>query len=118
MNTYHNQTWEEYWSIMRNLMILEMPVFIHLPEPYWNISNYRATLGHKLNHSFRYAKTVIGKAFHPRFGHTRSAFASADITKGEEIFLDYQYWNYVGRNDLPTWVSELYLEETGKKWYD
>ena len=52
MFRYKNQTWEEYWSIQRNIMSFDGPVYIHIPEPYWNISNYRATLGHKVNHSF------------------------------------------------------------------
>jgi histone-lysine N-methyltransferase SETD7 len=115
-DTYHNQTWEEYWSIFRNLLEFDGTVVKHVPEPYWNISNYRATLGHKLNHSFKYAKTDFGKAFHPRFGDIRSIFATADITKGEEILLDYGYGQNTGLN-APLWVSELYLKETGKKWY-
>ena len=117
MDTYHNQTWEEYWSIFRNLLTFDGPVLIHIPEPYWNISNYRATLGHKLNHSFKYAKTLFGNAFHPRFGHIRSVFATADISKGEEILLDYGYGRNTGKN-APTWVSDLYLKETGQQWYN
>ena len=114
MNTYHNQTWGEFWDIHRNLMTFEGKVQIHIPESYWDISNYRATLGHKLNHSFKNPKAVWGRAFHPRFGHIRSVVAQADIKMGEEIFINYGY--RVG-GTVPKWMSELYLEETGNDWF-
>ena len=47
---YKNQTMDEYWSIHRNLMNFQGKLVIHIPQEYWNISNYRATLGHKINH--------------------------------------------------------------------
>ena len=112
--SHHNQTWEEYWNVFRNLIHLDGPVRIHIPEPYWNISNYRATLGHKINHSFRYHTAKFGYVFHPRFGNIRSAVAIADITKGEEILIDYGY--KVGIL-VPKWVSDLYLKEMGRQWH-
>ena len=114
MDTYKNQTWGEYWDVFRNLMSFDGPLKIHIPEPYWNISNFRATLGHKVNHSFRYMKTYYGKVFHPRFGEIRSVIAQADIKRGEEIFVNYGY--RIG-GTVPTWISDLYLKETGKQWY-
>ena len=114
-DTYHNQTWEDYWSIARNLMRFEGSVRIHIPEPYWNISNYRATLGHKVNHSFRYANTAYKSAFHPRFGYIKSLLATETINKGEELLVDYGYERNNG--NIPPWFSELYLKETGKQWY-
>ena len=114
-DTYHNQTWEDLWTIQRNLMEFDGSVVIHIPEPYWNISNYRATLGHKVNHSFRYANTAYRKAFHPRFGNIRSVFATKDIIKGEELLVDYGYSPNSG--NTPPWISELYLKEMGKQWY-
>ena len=111
---YHNQTWEEYWDVFRNLMSFDGPMKIHIPEPYWDISNYRATLGHKVNHSFKYQKTAYGKAFHPRFGNIRSVYATADIKRGEEILINYGY--RVGAT-VPQWVSDLYRQEMGKDWY-
>ena len=114
MDTYHNQTWEEHWDILRNLMSYDGPVKIHIPEAYWNISNFRATLGHKVNHSFKYQKTFYGQAFHPRFGNIKTVVAKTDITKGEEILVNYGY--QIGSN-APNWLSDLYLNETGKQWY-
>ena len=114
MNTYQNQTWEEYWNVFRNLMQFDGPVKIHIPEPYWNISNFRATLGHKVNHSFKYDKTAYGQVFHPRFGNIRCVYAVSNITKGEEILVNYGY--RIGTT-VPKWISELYLIETGKEWH-
>ena len=113
-NTYHNQTWEEYWDIFRNLMSFDGPMKIHIPEPYWSISNFRATLGHKVNHSFKYQKTAYGKVFHPRFGNIRSVYSTKDIKRGEEIFVNYGYG--VG-GTVPKWISDLYKQEMGKDWY-
>ena len=114
MGTYKNQTEYEFWAIHRNLMTFEGKVQIHIPEPYWNISNYRATLGHKLNHSFIKDKTIWGRAFHPRFGHIRSVVAKENIKQGEEMIINYGY--RVGTR-VQKWTSDLYLEETGKQWY-
>ena len=112
--TYHNQSEDEFWAVHRNLMSFEGTVHIHIPEPYWNISNYRATLGHKLNHSFTKGKTIWGRAFHPRFGHIRSVVAKEDIKRGEEIFINY---GYRSGTRVQKWMSDLYLEETGKQWF-
>ena len=69
---YHNQTLDEWWDIMRNLMSYSSDQKIHLPEQYWNLSNYRATLGQKANHGFKNFNAIFGKAFHPRFGDIKS----------------------------------------------
>ena len=113
-DTFHNQTMDEYWSIHKNLMNFNGPLVIHIPEPYWNISNYRATLGHKINHSFINSKSNFGLAYHPRFGNIRTLYALSDIAKGEEIFTNYGY--RIGQKRVPQWYSELYVKETGKEW--
>ena len=111
---YHNQTLDQWWDIMRNLMSYSSDQKIHIPKEYWDISNYRATLGHKVNHSFKSFKTIFGKAFHPRFGDIKSVFAEKDIKKGEEILVHY---GYQPGGLVPKWVSDLWLEEAGKEWY-
>ena len=113
-DTYRNQTMDDYWDIHRNLINFEGSTVIHIPEPYWNISNFRATLGHKINHSFTKTKSIYGKCYHPRFGNIRSVYAVADIKKGEEIFVNYGY--RLGQR-VPLWYSDLYEKETGQKWF-
>ena len=78
-----------------------------------HISDYRAALGHKLNHSFTKSKAKWGRAFHPRFGHVKCVVAKQDIKQGEEILINYGY--RIG-TPVPKWTSDLYLEETGKEW--
>ena len=85
-----------------------------IPEQYWNISNYRATLGHKLNHSFKYAKGTLRLSYHPRFGKIPSVVALTDIDKGEEIFMNYGYKPWY---PVPEWYSALYKKEMGVDWY-
>ena len=111
---YQNQTLEEWWDIMRNLMNFDNTLKIHVPQQYWNASNYRSTLGHKVNHSFKHANAIFGKVFHPRFGKIKSVFAEEDIRRGEEILVHY---GYLPGGTVPKWVSDLYFEETGKQWY-
>ena len=84
---------------------------IDIPPEYWNIEKYRATLGHKVNHSFKKANTVYGRAIHPRFGPILTVFATKDIKKGEEILVDYEY-GYDSVVDL--WYAKLYEDEMGK----
>ena len=112
---YCNQTSEEYWDIFRNLMSFDKILKIHIPKPYWNISNYRATLGHKVNHSFLKANVAFGQAFHPRFGNIRTIYAIKDIPRHEEILVNYGY--QIGTN-VPEWYADLYEKETGNKWYN
>ena len=113
-DTYNNQTMDDYWKIHRNLMNFQGRLVIHIPEEYWNISNFRATLGHKINHSFIYDKSKYGYAYHPRFGDIRCVYATDDIKQGEEILINYGY--RIGGHRVPDWYSALYEKETGKKW--
>lgn len=101
------------WAIHRNAINHSGPLKINVPEQYWNISNYRATLGHKVNHSFKYKKAKYGVAYHPRFGEICSVVAESDINKGEEIFVNYGYPSWA---KVPEWYSTLYKEETGDTW--
>ena len=55
---------------------------INIPEPYWNTTSYRSTLGHKANHSFVKIKAMFNFASHPRFGWVRALTAIEDIYQG------------------------------------
>ena len=95
-------------------MYLDHSLDLYIPVPYWNISAFRHSLGHKLNHSFKKLNTKFGRGYHPRFGNTRAIVATKDIQRGEELLVDYGYelGSYV-----PSWYSALYKEETGLEWY-
>ena len=50
---YHaNMTSQEAEERQKNLLTFNSTHDVDLPAPYDNIVNYRATLGHKANHSF------------------------------------------------------------------
>ena len=90
-------------------------ISIDVPRLYWSITRYRATLGHKANHSFKFANSIYGMAYHPRFGSIRAIYALSNITKGEEILVNYQY----GKGSIvPPWYSALYETEVGTQWYN
>ena len=72
-------------------MFLDNSLDLYIPVPYWNISAFRQSLGHKLNHSFKRLNTKFGRAYHPRFGNTRAIVAIKDIQRGEELLVDYGY---------------------------
>merc|ERR1712110_21506 len=88
-----NQTMAERWECERNLMLLknsyQNSYAIDVPKSHWDIVKYRATLGHKANHSFKYFNSEYGMAYHPRYGSIRSIVAIRNIIKGEEILVDY-----------------------------
>ena len=93
----------------------EKGVSMKIPRGYWKVEQYRATLGHKMNHSFKNNKAQMMHAFHPRFGDIKAYYAKDNITKGEEIFVNY---GYKKGHWVPKWYSLLYKKETGEKWYD
>ena len=103
------------WDCNRNVINLPQKYrrAINIPKSYWSIAKYRATLGHKANHSFKYGNSKYGMAFHPRFGNIRAIFATRHITKGEEILVNYQYPK---NSNVPVWYSDLYESELGLKW--
>ena len=72
-----------------------------IPVEYTSVDKYRATLGHKLNHSFR-ANCEEWFFDHPRFGLIPCERTKQDIEAGEELFLDYEYDPY----NCPEWFSE------------
>ena len=54
---------------------------LYIPEGYWNTTQFRATLGHKVNHSFNKARTAYNFATHPRFGWIRAVIALENVYK-------------------------------------
>ena len=88
-------------------------IFINLLPEHWPIEKYRATLTHKVNHSFKKYNTEFGSAIHPRFGPIRTVFAIKDIKKGSQIFCNYEYEQ---DSAIPHWFGKVYKAEYGKPW--
>ena len=82
---------------------------INIPKQYWNLATFRATRGHKHNHSFKQNKVEFtDTAYHPRYGKIAAVVATRDIKKGEEIFAYYGY----GAGG-PDWYKDLHMKEMG-----
>merc|ERR1712062_582383 len=80
---------------------------INIPEGYWNVTQFRATLGHKINHDFLKLRATFDFAMHPRYGWIRTVIAIDNIYRGEEIFINYHY-PIVANSFAPKWYQDLY----------
>jgi len=81
-------------------MMLDDTSDIDLPENMTSLDNYRATLGHKVCHSFEpNCETDI--FYHPRFGLVRCIATIENIKAGEEILINYGY----NLSYSPTWYK-------------
>ena len=102
-------------AVHKMLMQVNANLYFHIPEQYWNITEFRSTLGHKVNHSFQpnKIKAMFKHAFNPTFGNIGSVVATTNIKKGEEVLVNY---HYLPGRWVPEWYSSLYLKEFGKPW--
>lgn len=85
---------------------------MNIPFEFWSLDKYRATLAHKVNHSFRAMNSEFNLVYHPRFGWIRGIHATRPISRGEEVLCHYGY--EVDGNTLnPQWYLNLYEQEVG-----
>ena len=69
--------WMYRYALHRNLLFLSNypeRLELNVPIEYWNVTSFRATLGHKVNHSFTKAKSSYKPVIHPRYGLIRWVF--------------------------------------------
>ena len=98
------------WDFHKNLIHWGDDYEINVPKLYWNIKDYRATLGHKTNHSFTKKNVKFGWAYNPRFGHCRSIVAMRNIKKHEELWVNYGYEDI---ENAPQWYIDVHKREIG-----
>ena len=84
-----------------------------VPMEYWSIANYRATLGHKTNHSFLKSNGLFVSVIHPRHGPINAIVSTRKIRKGEEILCSYGYTEH---SLIPSWYANAYYEAFNKTW--
>ena len=93
---------------------MSQSTYINIPQEYSDISKYRSTLGHFVNHSFRRANAYYGRAIHPRHGTVIAIITLEDIQKGNEILcsygLEYNKWG------VPNWYARAYEKEYEEPW--
>ena len=98
------------WDFHKNLINWGDDFDINVPKLYWNIIDYRATLGHKTNHSFTKKNVKFGWTYNPRFGHCRSIVATRNIKKHEELWVNY---GYEDMENAPQWYIDVHKREIG-----
>ena len=86
---------------------------VNLLKEHWDITKYRATLGHKVNHSFTKKNTIAQSVIHPRFGPINYLLSTRKIKKGEEILWSYEYET---KNWVPKWYAEAHKRELNAPW--
>jgi len=64
---------------------------VFVPEEYSSTGHYRATLGHKANHSPESNARYTLFTAHPVFGSIMSIIALEDLKKGDEVLCNYGY---------------------------
>ena len=63
---------------------------LDIPEEMTSVANYKASLGHKVCHSFT-PNCEFDNFEHPRFGEIKCVVTLRPISQGEEITVNYQY---------------------------
>ena len=84
---------------------------ISIPHDKASLDDYKATLGHKLNHHFEPNSEYGGILDSPRFGVIRAFFTRRDVKKDEELFNNYGYPVKYG----PSWYKDMYEKLYGVK---
>lgn len=107
---------EFWWHQYKNLIYLDGDVFLYVPEEYWGLDQFRASLGHKVNHSFLKANVEYDYVYHPRFGFIMSVVAIRDIERHEELATNYGYECGTHTANLPQWYKDAYQREFGEPY--
>ena len=71
-----------------------------------DLSRYNATLGHKLNHSFKPNTEFLLFSVHPILGTIMSLLALEDIPEGTELTVNY---GYEENTDQPEWFRKQWI---------
>lgn len=81
--------------------------YVHIPDELGDdLSSYKATLGHKINHSFL-ANCGFVATNHPRFGMIAAAKSFYEIKRGEEILCNYN----LQFHEADPWYQEMWRIE-------
>ncbi|EQB79029.1 hypothetical protein CB1_001783001 [Camelus ferus] len=78
------------WALNGNTLSLDEETVIDVPEPYNHVSKYRASLGHKANHSFT-PNCIYDLFVHPRFGPIKCIRTLRAVEADEELTVAYGY---------------------------
>jgi len=81
-------------------IVLDEKYDLDIPIDMISLTQYSATLAHKVCHSFT-PNCEFDNFYHPRFGFIKSLTTLRDIKEGDELFVNYRYSLSVS----PTWYK-------------
>lgn len=110
----HEEVDGREWSLNGNTISLNENCVLDVPSQWSTLNKYKASLGHKANHSFN-PNCMYDLFCHPRFGEIKCIRTLRMIDHGEELTCCYDYNHQKADKtaDLPEW----YLSDF-KKWSD
>lgn len=108
----HKEVDGREWSLNGNTISLDDDCVLDVPSQWSTLESYKATLGHKANHSFN-PNCIYDLFHHPRFGPIKCIRTLRSINSDEELTCcyDYNHQKPDSSADLPEW----YLADF-KKW--
>lgn len=95
------------WSLNDNTISLDDEAVIDVPRSWSSVERYRASLGHKANHSSS-PNCKYDHFVHPRFGPIKCVRTVRHVSAGEELTCDYGYHHKLPGSeidDLPSWFK-------------
>ena len=97
----HTKVDRRPWRLNDNCISLDADCAIDVPCHMASTDVYRATIGHKANHSFEPNAEYV-QVFHPRFGHIKGIRALRPILPHTEVLVHYGY-----TNQMPKWYKQV-----------
>jgi len=101
----HQEVDARDWKYNDNTISLDDEIVIDVPEPWCHTQHYRASLGHKANHSFD-PNCKYDRFDHPRFGKIKCIRTIRAVKSGEELTVAYGYDHNKLETDAPDWYKE------------
>lgn len=101
----HVEVDDRDWRWNNNTISLDDHIVIDVPENLSDTNIYRASLGHKANHSFT-PNCMYDPYNHPRFGLIKSIRTIRNVLAGEELTVAYGYDHSKLETDAPCWYRE------------
>ena len=85
--------------------------YLDIPEEVISLNNYRASLGHKINHSFQ-PNCKWDQMMHPTFGRIPSVITLLDLKAGTELTCHYMIdmQEAAGIDHLQWYLDHQFLE--------
>ncbi|XP_047126209.1 histone-lysine N-methyltransferase SETD7 isoform X1 [Hydra vulgaris] len=110
----HKEVDERDWLYNDNTISLDQEVVIDVPKPWNDLKFYKASLGHKANHSFK-PNCMYDRFNHPRFGKIKCIRTISFVQPGDELFVEYGYDHLKLDTDAPLWYQKALVEHLNNK---